>query len=138
MGFASDKYQHKRDERPWTVHPIWRGIGCFLIILIPLMAWAGAELFMQTNQVITLPPELYQPVKIPLSPWGFVNTVLVAIDNFLSSWRLTYGVLIFTVAFLVVGYGLLSVLYGIIYRLFGPARYSEVDARPSSIPRRRR
>lgn len=28
---------------PWRVHPIWRGIGCFLMILIPVISYGLAE-----------------------------------------------------------------------------------------------
>lgn len=138
MGYSPRKFDRRRQERPWIVHPVWRGIGCFLFILIPIMAWAGAELFLQTNQTIKLPPELYRQVNIPLTNWGFVNVVLIAIDTFLSKLRLTYGVILFTLGFIVIGYGLISIIYGIAYKMFGPPRYSDLDAPPNSVPKRKR
>ena len=35
MGFSSQKYRKERQERPWVIHPVWRGIGCALILLNP-------------------------------------------------------------------------------------------------------
>lgn len=31
---------------PWRVHPIWRGIGCLLLILIPIISYGLAELLL--------------------------------------------------------------------------------------------
>lgn len=138
MGYAGRKYKKQEEERPWNVHPIWRGIGCIFIILMPIIAWAAADLFMQTNQTFNLPPLLYQQVSIPLANWQPINVVISAIDELLSKMHLTYGIILFTLLFLIIGYGLLSIIYGIIYRLVGPPRYSKVDARPITIRRRRK
>lgn len=32
-----------RGPFPWRVHPIWRGIGCMLLIVIPIIAFGLAE-----------------------------------------------------------------------------------------------
>ncbi len=44
MGFSSKKYRKEQQDRRWEIHPIWRGIGCALILLIPIMAWFTARL----------------------------------------------------------------------------------------------
>lgn len=31
---------------PWRVHPIWRGIGCLLLILVPVIAFGLAEMLL--------------------------------------------------------------------------------------------
>jgi hypothetical protein len=138
MGHSSRKYARKNEERPWKVHPIWRGIGCFMAIIMPLMAWAGAELFLQTNTWVPLPPELSQRVLIPLSKQGTIDAVSSSINSFLSGLEVTYGKIFFTFVFLFLGYGVLSILYSIMYRIVGPPRYSELDARPMPAPKRRR
>jgi len=138
MGYSSRKYGKKSEERPWKVHPIWRGIGCFMAIIMPLMAWAGAEIFLKTNTFITLPPELYRRVLIPLSEQGTIDSVSLAINNILSGLGVTYGKIFFTVVFLFLGYGILSILYSIMYRVAGPPRYGKFDARPMPAPKRRR
>ena len=136
MGYAGGKYDKRDENRPWVVHPIWRGIGCILIVIIPIMAWAGAELFMKANHFFDLPALWYQPVTIPLTQWEPVNILLSSIDTFFSDMRITYGIIFTTLIFLVLGYGLMSVLYGILYRIFGPPRYTNVDARPITVHRR--
>lgn len=33
-----------RDPFPWRVHPIWRGIGCILLIVLPVVAYGFTDL----------------------------------------------------------------------------------------------
>lgn len=138
MGFSSKKYGGKSEERPWKVHPIWRGIGCFMAIIMPLMAWAGAELFIQTNTLVPLPPELYRPVLITTTNMDTVDTVTKSLNSFLSGMGVTYGKIFFTLVFLFLGYGVLSILYSIMYRVVGPPRYSQFDSRPMPAPKKRK
>lgn len=138
MGFASRKYSKKVEDRPWKVHPVWRGIGCLLIILLPIMAWAGAVLFLQMNTILKLPPELYQKVLIPLSKQGTIDAASIAINRYLSSGGVTWGTIFFFFVFLFLGFGVLSIIYAFLYRLVGPPRYSQFDARPIAAPKRRR
>lgn len=138
MGYSSRKYGKQAEERPWKVHPIWRGIGCFLAVIMPLMAWAGAELFLQSNTFVPLPPELYRQVLIPMSDQGTVDAVTSAINGVLTGLKITWGTIFFTFVFLFLGYGVLSILYSILYRIAGPPRYGQFDARPMPAPKRRR
>lgn len=138
MGYSSQKYGKKGQERPWKVHPIWRGIGCFMAIIMPLMAWAGADLFLQTNTFVPLPAELFRTVLLPRSNPGMIDSVVRSINSIMSGMGVTYGQLFFTFVFLFLGYGLLSILYSIMYRIAGPPRYGQFDARPIRAPKRRR
>lgn len=38
--------RRSRGPFPWRVHPIWRGIGCMLLIVIPVIAFGLAETLM--------------------------------------------------------------------------------------------
>lgn len=138
MGFSSKKYGGKAEERPWKVHPIWRGIGCFMAIIMPLMAWAGAELFIQTNTLVPLPPELYKPVLISYTKVDTIDMLLKSLNSLLSGMGVTYGKIFFTLVFLFLGYGVLSILYSIMYKVVGPPRYSQFDSRPMPPPKKRR
>jgi hypothetical protein len=106
--------------RPWTVHPIWRGIGCLLIILLPILSYAGANLLVRANLQqgwVAFPSELLGTFNLP-----FLGQVYLA-D------------LAVTLAMLVIGFALLTLIYGLVYRLIGPSRYGPLDAPP---PRKRR
>ncbi len=114
-------------ERPYRIHPIWRGIGCILMLVIPIVSYAGAYLVLQLNDTqyhwYPVPYELAQIISIP-----YVNITL----------PITYIQIIMTVLVALLGYGVLVILYMIIYSITGPGP-SPVDAPPvRSRPKRRR
>ncbi|MCW5879219.1 MAG: hypothetical protein KIS80_10180 [Anaerolineales bacterium] len=41
----------KQRDPSRTLHPLWRGVGCFLVILIPVAAWWLSGLAMEYLQV---------------------------------------------------------------------------------------
>ncbi len=105
-------------ERPWTVHPIWRGIGCILMLIIPVVSYAGAYVLLQMNAMqynwFAVPYELAQPVSIPYINFTFPITIVQ---------------LLATVLVALLGYGILVILYMIVYSITGPGP-SPVDAPP--------
>ena len=139
MGYSTTRYDPTADkkESKWKIHPIWRGIGCILIIIMPIIAFMIAKTFMRENSWVVLPSGLYQIVVIPVTSIGFVNEFLGPLNNFFRSSNLSSGDLLFTIVFLVLGFGILSVLYAILYSLIGPPRYKEYDVAPVKSPKRR-
>jgi hypothetical protein len=132
------KYQRydkrKRDERPWKIHPIWRGIGCFMILLLPLMSYAAAVAIVQAG-LIDLPKELDQSYVLPN-----IITIPYLNSSFTSpiQGQITYSVIFYFFVFLFLSIGLLSVVYGYMYRIMGPPRYNALDSPPVKSPQRRR
>lgn len=132
------KYQRydkrKRDERPWKIHPIWRGIGCFMILLLPLMSYAAAVAIVQAG-LIDLPKELDQSYVLPN-----IITIPYLNSSFSSpiQGQITYSVIFYFFVFLLLSIGLLSVVYGYMYRIMGPPRYNALDSPPVKSPQRRR
>ena len=114
-------------ERPWKIHPIWRGIGCLLMLMIPVMAYAGAVVLVRENSEqkwLPMPAELMQTVNIP----------------YLGDVRAFFAVLIVTVLLMIIGFGVVTILYSLIYSAFGPPRLGPLDAPPvrTSPARRKR
>lgn len=104
-------------ERPWKIHPIWRGIGCILMLVIPVIAYAGAVVLVRENSQqkwLPMPAELMQTVNLP-----FVGDV----KNFLA-------VAIVTVLLMIIGFGFVTIIYSMIYSAFGPPRLGPLDAPP--------
>ncbi len=135
------QYQQVR-TKPWKVHPIWRGIGCFFIILIPIMSCVGGryfqELNMQNNWVTT--PDMYKSINptnevsrflTSLSTrskeLNFLNGVVAGLPQTGDIFYLEIGV---AVLLLIVGFGLLSLVYSAMYRAVGPSRYGPTDSPP--------
>ena len=123
-----DKYsaQSRMSDKPWEIHPIWRGIGCLMMVIIPIMAYAGAALLVRLNQDnnwVPMPPQLAQTITLPM---------IGDIPNLIA-------ILLVTVLLMLVGFGLLTILYSFVYNIVGPPRYGPLDAPPPRRrPRRRR
>lgn len=136
------RVERKREERPWQINPAWRGIGCLMILLIILMSYAAADLLVQANNQTyhwtRFPANINAVVVIPRIqiPYTIIDFTIGKISLLGSDVR--YITLIFWGAFLFVGFGILTVLYAIIYRFLGPPRYNRFDSPPVRTPRYRK
>ena len=102
----------------WRIHPIWRGIGCILFLILPIVAFVAANLLLEMNSKqgwIPIPAELNDPYVIP--------QVNYTISNF-------FATLMLTALILLLGFGLIMVLYSIIFSILGPPKYGPMDAPP--------
>jgi hypothetical protein len=116
------KYTHysrrpEMAERPWKVHPIWRGIGCIMAIIIPIMSYASAVLLVQQNQQqgwLPLPRELAGTIYLPI----------------LGNVPYLYANLIVTLVLMLIGYGILTTMYALLYKVIGPPSLGPLDAPP--------
>ena len=128
------KYTHVRKEpeqRPWNVHPIWRGIGCVMLILITVMAYAGAKELVDYNQKARkfgLPETLYDQVNIKYTKYVPALKENDVVNDFLGNFK--YGYLLFMAIFMFLGFGFFSFVYAALYRMTGPPRYSSFDSPP--------
>lgn len=105
-------------ERPWKVHPIWTGIGCLMLILIPVISYAGAALLVEANmdaKWIAVSGDLMRTIPVP----GLNYKVPHLFANLLTA-----GILA------LVGFGVLMVVYAIIFSMIGPDKYSPLDSPP--------
>jgi hypothetical protein len=133
MGFSSQQYHREQEQRRWKVHPVWRGIGCALLILVPIMAWFATDLFLQSNQRIVLPWELTKVITVPYTKVVQIDRIIAQVNRYFDSSGLMYGQLFFTAIFSVVGFGVMAFLYAILYRVAGPSRYGPFDVPPDKI-----
>jgi hypothetical protein len=112
-------YKQAQSGKQPEIHPIWRGIGCLLIILIPLLSYGIGSIvsnsgFLQNLFGVQLPPELTAPVNIPR---------IGVIQNL-------YLNLFLAVVISVILFAILTVLYSVVYRVAGPPKYGPLDAPP--------
>jgi len=112
------------------MNPIWRGIGCILIVVVPLLAYGMMLVFVPpiiaTGKV---PYQLLGHVQFP--EWAFKVRIVADIASYISSIdNLWMNIITFFVMLLILT-AVASLLYSMIYALIGPARYSELDAPPT-------
>ena len=112
-------------------HPIWRGIGCLMMILLPVIAYAGAVLLVQygVNHGWPFPPEIVGYIQFP--DWVWNAPVLPLLAKPIANFRNLWAVLIIFLILLVLLSGIFSTLYSVLYRFMGPPRYTSQDAPPS-------
>jgi hypothetical protein len=133
MGFSSQQYRRDHAERRWKVNPVWRGIGCVLLLLIPIMSWYGTTIFLQSNKKIVLPWELTTVVSIPYTHVTEIDKVIASINRYFDATGFVFGQLFFTIILSFIGFGVLAFIYALLYKIAGPPRYGPFDVPPNSI-----
>jgi hypothetical protein len=132
---ASGRRPLKEIDR--SPHAVWRGIGCFMILLIPIMSIALA--YETINYGIENKwPIPYQLLGFPKMPkiiydvpaFSQLTYPIRQVDNF-------YAYTLTTIAYMIVIGGIISVLYALVYRVIGPSRYGPFDAPPPKIKTKR-
>ena len=129
---------HKTEERRWNVHPVWRGIGCFMFLIIIVMSYAGAKEFIDYNertQKLDLPDQLYDKVNISYTKYIPALKEDDVVNKSLTNVK--YGYLVFMAIFMFIGFGAFSFVYSAIYRVSGPSRYNMLDSPEVRRPPRR-
>jgi hypothetical protein len=119
----------QRVERP---HPIWRGIGCLLIIIVPIFSFAAASLSMPffLNRGL-VPDQLLFTPQVP--DWLWYAPVLAQIVQFLFGRFAIFATLMLTFVYALILGGFFSVLYAAMYRMAAPSRYGPMDAPPPKV-----
>ncbi len=118
--------QSSNTPRQAEIHPVWRGIGCLILVLMPIIAYTAADVFVTMNgqyQWVPLPGEYYVPLGmqyIRIEDANFVYGI-----NF---GGLKMGVAVLTGIFLFLELGLYSLLYAIFYKITAPPLYGPTDA----------
>jgi hypothetical protein len=119
--------------RRWKIHPVWRGIGCMMMLIIPIMAYAAANIFVRANlknHWFVFPPEFTKPIIISTSKIPYVTLPNFNKMLYDALGRIYYGDLAFFVLFLILGYIMLLVMYAFMYQVSAPPRYSGYDIPP--------
>lgn len=122
---GSNKYSKydnvsKISERPWQIHPIWRGLGCIMLVLIPIISFLGSYI-MTTEGIIT-------DLGIPYPPE--FTRLLFSFNLMGTAYDIDIMTLVITVLLIIIGFAALMILYSIMYSVLGPPRYGPLDARP--------
>jgi hypothetical protein len=122
------KYARKPIPKP-EQNPIWRGIGCLLIIIVPVMAYA---LMMVTLKPLIgsgiVPVELRGYVQFP--PWANTTPVIRDIAGFIGSINDLYLKATSFIVILILMTAFSSLAYTMVFQVMGPPRYSAMDAPP--------
>ncbi len=109
------------------VHPVMRGIGCIMMVIVPIISYLASTVIVNYLP-IPLPPEMTRPIDIP--GWMFNLNGLVPVFNYIESQPLLIAYIIFTVLIAVLLFTIMAIVYGFIYKAFGPSQYGPLDEPP--------
>ena len=130
MGKYSTYTSRKEKPRDMGVHPLMRGIGCILMLIVPVLSY-GISIWLVDFGVKNgwpIPPSWFGPPSI--HPLLYKLQGLQGILQFLQGQTNLEAYLIFTVVITLIIAGLLTLIYGWAYALFGPPKYGPQDAPP--------
>ena len=120
-------YREPEPENKPAVHPAWSGIGCILIIIIPIISFMIAYYLVSAKipyHYIPLTPELAN--QVDLSKFG--------IDGF-DPFPLNYTLVITFILTIALG-SLVTVIYSIAFSVARPRKYGPLDADPKDFKRK--
>lgn len=125
--------QRRLRTREAQTHAVWRGIGCLLALIIPLMSWVLAVITVQAAVAGNWPVP-YQLMGYPIMPLALWKVPgLVPVLAFIQTQQNLYAILAVTLSYVILAGGVMSVVYAIVYRFVGPSRYGPYDAPPPRI-----
>jgi len=137
MGKYTSLSRKAEVPRDRGVHPVMRGIGCIMIAIIPLLSYGLS--------VITVNLWLLRGLPLPDGWVGYItiNPILYrlaglrVILDFLGSQYNLVANLVFAFAIAIIIGGIMSIIFGYIFRMFGPPRYGPLDAPPPRVKTKR-
>jgi hypothetical protein len=130
MGKYTSHVRQAPKPRSTGVHPVMRGIGCIMMVVVPILAYGLAVWLVDygVGRGWPIPPDWLG--RISIHPWLLRIQGLIPVWNFLLVQDRLLAHVIFTIALIVVIGGIMSMIYGYIYSIFGPPRYGPQDAPP--------
>ena len=123
-------YQRKTTVRRGEIHPVMRGIGCILLVIVPFLSYGIAVLLVDygIRNGWPIPPNWLGTPTIP--PLLLRLQGLRTVFDFLLSQRNLMANLVFAFAIAVLIFGVLSIIYGFMFKLLGPPQYGPMDVPP--------
>jgi hypothetical protein len=124
--YQREKPKAKRNE----VHPVMRGIGCILLVLVPILAYGTAVYIVDYGVRRGWPIPFTWLGMVNLPPLLLKLTGLSVVWNFLQAQNNLTANLVFALVITILIFGILSIVYGFTYKLFGPPEYGPTDMPP--------
>ena len=126
MGKYTRDYMFRKAERKWEIHPVWRGLGFLLVLLVIAASAIGARELANLNRVNHWLP-LTGGVDNPINLWFSLDKTMAPVNlNFLLTWipgypfRMTEIAIFIALLFLI--FGVLGTVYALLWRMFAPVR----------------
>ena len=136
MGRYSFERTPIKKER--TVHPIWRGIGCLMLLIVPAISYALADILVRygiRQNLWFIPRELIGYPQLPPEVWRY--DILTTLFGWIARIENLYADLILTLVFVALIFGVIAMVYAMTYKVAGPPQYGPTDAPPPRVKARK-
>jgi hypothetical protein len=80
-------------------------------------------------------PEFNEAITIKYVKVAEIDRGIAAFNRYTQDHNLVAGQFVYFILFTFLGYGLLALIYAVLYRLAGPSRYGPFDVHPNSMRR---
>jgi hypothetical protein len=111
-------------------NPIWRGIGCILIVIALVLAyWLTVTFVPSIIATGRVPYQLLGHIHFP--DWAYRFRMTTEIASFISRFNNLWMNIITFIVMMVLLTGVGSLVYAMIYSVIGPPRFTAQDAPPS-------
>jgi hypothetical protein len=132
MGKYSSRRRNETVSVKKTVNPYMRGIGCLLMVIVPVFSYAvGDYLAKQRFGWQILPEGWYVNMTFP--DWIANVSGLNAVAGWLGSIENLPATLAIAMLVTIVVGGILSIIYGYMYNLLTPSKYGPMDVPPPRV-----
>jgi hypothetical protein len=130
MGKYSSVRRAPQKPRDRGVHPIMRGIGCVMMIVVPILSYGVAVLLVNygATRGWPIPPEWFGPPTI--HPLLLKVQGLQSLLYWLRGQTNLEAYLIFAIVITIIIGVVIIMFYGYVYAIFGPPAYGPQDAPP--------
>jgi hypothetical protein len=113
--------EHERRLKNRQVNPIWRGVGCVMVVLLAIAGYFFASWFLQVNAVNNW---IYIPTVLLYPPYTFLS--------FLNGGVIVK--LVVALFFLLFSYAIINFIFAILF----PIQPGEMDVSPLKARRKRK
>jgi hypothetical protein len=70
---------------------------------------------------------------IPFTHVAEIDRVILQINHYFNATGFVFGQIFFTIIFSFIGFGVMALLYAILYQVAGPPRYGPFDVPPDKV-----
>ena len=128
MGKYGSRHNPERPKLNREVHPVMRGIGCIMFVVVPILSFLAATVIVPRFPIPLL-PGMTRAIDIP--PWLYNSlSGLQSLFNYIENEPLLVSYLIFTLVLTILIFSIMSIFYGFMYKAFGPSQLGPTDAPP--------
>jgi hypothetical protein len=119
----SSREKRERDQEP---HPVWRGIGVVMLVLVPIISFSLSDLAIQWMK-----RERGFDIPDPLAKWSWDIPGYGVVNDALA-------VVLFALVVMLVVFGVFTIINAFAYRATSDQNLSRFESRPQRYKRKRK